>query len=291
MKHIRTLFILAHVAVSGGVSAQNGATSIALPVPSEPPASITLELEFDDRTIRADLEQHSLRDERTTVRSYLGADRWAVEPPPPVRTYRGSIAGLPSATVIASLAKDGWTLDIIESNEMHWRVSPDAHGVPGVHRAAVVEPNNPMLPCGVTGDMIQPLESIYSSDSSDPSARHISGITCLQQAQIAFDADFEYFQAKGSVAATVASIDAHMNIVDFFYARDVQITYELTDYVVRAAPFYVPTGWRPPARSIQVGMEYQPDLRCPRHGPPHDRQAGLADRIWRIGVGWRGVYE
>ena len=33
-----------------------------------------------------------------------------------------------------------------------------------------------------------------------------------------------------------------MNAVDFFFARDARITYAITGYVVRTAPFYSPTG-------------------------------------------------
>ena len=66
---------------------------------------------------------------------------------------------------------------------------------------------------------------------------------CARRAQIAFDADYEYYQAQGSsVAATVARIESHLVEVDFFYQRDLRVSYELTAIVVRSAPFYAPTG-------------------------------------------------
>jgi hypothetical protein len=63
-------------------------------------------------------------------------------------------------------------------------------------------------------------------------------ITCHHKAEIAFDTDVEYYTLVGSSAANVASdIGSVMSIVDFIYRRDCGITYEITDIIVRTAPF------------------------------------------------------
>lgn len=64
---------------------------------------------------------------------------------------------------------------------------------------------------------------------------------CGWRCEIAFDVDFEYFQAKGSVDAVAAAVDLMLAEVDAFYARDLGVTFTLTALVVRTAPFYAPT--------------------------------------------------
>lgn len=52
--------------------------------------------------------------------------------------------------------------------------------------------------------------------------------------ELAFDADFEYFQLLGSnIAAVVADIEAILNGVEAIYFADVGMSYELTGIVVR----------------------------------------------------------
>ena len=62
--------------------------------------------------------------------------------------------------------------------------------------------------------------------------------TCMHRAQIAFDADYEFYQLKGSsVPNVLAYIQQALLEVNEFYARDVQIHHVLTALVVRTAPF------------------------------------------------------
>ncbi len=66
-------------------------------------------------------------------------------------------------------------------------------------------------------------------------------LSCVTICELAFDCDFEYFQAKGSdIASVLDSVEAHMNQVDWYYARDTKITYHIPEVVVRTAPFYAP---------------------------------------------------
>jgi hypothetical protein len=61
--------------------------------------------------------------------------------------------------------------------------------------------------------------------------------------QIAFDVDYHYYLLKGSsVRNCVDAVEAIMNEVDLFYARDLMATYEITHIIVRTSQFYFPTG-------------------------------------------------
>jgi len=57
---------------------------------------------------------------------------------------------------------------------------------------------------------------------------------CGRLTQLAFDADFPYYSLNGSdIDATVADIEAVMNVVEEIYRADVGVVYEITTVVVR----------------------------------------------------------
>ena len=49
-----------------------------------------------------------------------------------------------------------------------------------------------------------------------------------------------YVSHGSSVPATIAAVEAVLNDVDFFFARDALITYATTDIIIRTTPFYPP---------------------------------------------------
>ena len=104
----------------------------------------------------------------------------------------------------------------------------------------------------------------------------------LQLAEIAFDVDNPYFVNLGGVLADViANVEGHLATVDAHYARDVQITYSLTEIIVRESPFYFPTAddvllvqfrdeWRANNQAVQR------DIAHLMTGQPAPGLAGLA---------------
>jgi hypothetical protein len=59
----------------------------------------------------------------------------------------------------------------------------------------------------------------------------------LLTAEIAFDADFEFYQFNGSsVNNTVSDIEAVMNSVETIYMAQASISYIVTQIVVRSSP-------------------------------------------------------
>ncbi|MSR63357.1 MAG: hypothetical protein EXS08_13020 [Planctomycetes bacterium] len=211
---------------------------VRLERPALPPELVTLDLTLGGAPVTLELARHSLRAADAFVR-VAGADGSTDQAPPPVTTYRGSVRGEERSVVLASLLPSGWSAWIERDTGEHFELEPlgDASR-PELH---VVRPavDPPDFRCGASDDAVRfgPAGGRLEFGTRANERR------CLSLAEIAFDADLQYYQAKGSsVPAVVAAIDQILNQVDFFYSRDVQITYALTAYVVRTSAFYVPTG-------------------------------------------------
>jgi hypothetical protein len=61
--------------------------------------------------------------------------------------------------------------------------------------------------------------------------------------EIAFDADYAYYQHLGGTSAAVVDrIEWMMAVIDHIYARDALITYDLTEIIIREQPYYAANG-------------------------------------------------
>jgi hypothetical protein len=224
-------FLLALIALQAAPRGAGTPVLVPLEVPPLPPEHVTLASPLGS----LELVRHSLRAPQAFVR-VAGDGNSVDEAPPPPRTYRGNLVDAPESAVVASLDLDGWRAWIErrapDGSTQAFELEPA--GPLGWHRLSTAD-EEPFA-CGVA-DAAAPLPpSLLTLGTREDRRR------CLERAEIAFDADLEYYQLKGSsVANTVAAIDAIMNQVDFFYARDVQITFTLTAYVVRTTAFYQPT--------------------------------------------------
>lgn len=195
------------------------------------------------------------------------AKRAQVAPP---RTYRGTIPQWPDATVAASIEPDGRLRAIIVTEEGIYGIQPlDEFGAgPGWH--AAYQPStilNHGHACGADHHVALPdaiadahghltreqLDAVALLNDQIPAPTHApastpdhSGYTARGSgnwyvAQIAFDADFLFYQANGSSNdETVADIEFITNGMSAIYERDANITYTLTTVRVRAAPGFDP---------------------------------------------------
>jgi len=180
------------------------------------------------------LEAHSLRAEgfRVLVQDDFGELREAALPS--ARTYRGKVEGLNGADVAASVADGRLYAVILLDDGSRWYVEPVADPAeppsqsnPHIvyHSKDVVEQTHQ---CGVGDDTGWPRAAGISGDgvAGQPGPMRIC--------DIAFDADFEFFQANGgSVSQTVYDIENVMNGVSLLYESELNITYELTTIVIR----------------------------------------------------------
>lgn len=188
----------------------------------------------DGRAQALELRRRSLRADDFRVRAWSAEAGYRQVPAPPVRTYQGIVAGDPDSVVGASLGPDGLTATVFPSTGTPWRVEPDGAGGHRVVEEALLEAPD------AGGVELPP--GARELPSAAPAARPKSHPCTLALAEIAFDVDNPYFVNMGSdLAATIANVEAHLAAVDAHYARDVQITYQLTEIVVRESPFYFPT--------------------------------------------------
>lgn len=104
--------------------------------------------------------------------------------------------------------------------------------------------------CGVDHEGLRPAQAdaqpiqiaATAGTPVGPEVMNLASRVCLEKAQIAYDCDHEFFLRQGSsVEATVQRVEEIMAEVNLFYARDVGITHEIVELVVRTQPFYTPT--------------------------------------------------
>jgi len=227
----------------------------SISVPEGRPERFSVEVELGGDQWRLDLERHSLRSAFARVRVYQQDGSLVEAPLPPVSTYRGQPAGLPGAAVLGSLSEHGLSARVQFEPSLVFTIVPliellgDAGGADG--RQHVVFPGELPSPelgegCAVAKGPGSRAPEPPSSSATNPPGPFYQNpperYPCLKLCQIAFDGDYEFFLNQGgTVAGAVGKIDANMNLVDFYYARDVMITYQITEYVIRTAPFYFPT--------------------------------------------------
>ena len=229
------------VNVTLGLSASTVA-SIALPKSAAVPFQTQVVIDGQVRTL--DLSPVSVRAPNYQV-LVQGADGLLVSVDPgPTRTLRGEIVGIPGSKVAGSLFDDGLHARVLLPDGGEFWIEPIASKLPGakfdqhaVYRQADVLP--PGKNCGndaaalqVGGRRVQP----KAPDSEKPFDPSVQGHSAPAVAELANDADVEYYQDHGSsVAQVVADIEAITNSMNIQYERDADITHTITTTIVRTA--------------------------------------------------------
>ncbi len=184
------------------------------------------------------LDLHSLRsaDFRVLVPGADGTLREVSVSAP--QTYRGALAERPDSRVAATL-KNGQLTAAIICDDGAWGLQPltDLQGgadrtMHAVYRLEDVRPVEGM--CGA--DMLEPpADAALLDDAGDDGGDYSTrGEGCDEICEIAFDADYEFYELNdSSVADTVADIESVLNTMEVIYDRDVDIVYELTTVIVR----------------------------------------------------------
>ncbi len=218
----------------------------------------TVVLDGEPRTVV--LRPHSLR-AADCVAFVVGADGVQVPVPLPApRTWRGTVAEVPTMAAAATIHADGRVTALLhDPTGDTWAVEPMTADVPGlpaavhaVYRPEDIRPDGSR--CGVTAGLdmlrrqpargepgfVDPLE--LRAHRVDLGAGHAEAAESSfggldSSAQIAFDADYEYYLLNGSDEdATIADIDTVMNAVGIIYGEQAGICYETTGYIVRTTP-------------------------------------------------------
>jgi hypothetical protein len=229
MRLIPSLALLSLSVAAFGAPAHDEVVSLVLP--ADLPGTFQVSLDMGGGRTTLALQRHSLRapDFQLRVQGDDGTIR-AVEAPEPA-TYRGYVVGEPGSAVAASLTPDGLTAAVFGAlGDWYLEPTDNARGEHSIEHGSSFEG-------GVCGtDELLFAAGAEVAHSAGQTSGTWSGLDCQQVAQIAFDVDFDYYTNVGSSVPTViADVEAVMNAVDLIYVRDTQLTYVLTDTIVRTA--------------------------------------------------------
>lgn len=183
-----------------------------------------------------DLAPHSVRGAGYRVLEQRADGSLVEVAPEPPRTLRGTVVGSPGSVVAASLLDDGLHARIrLAGGEELW-LQPLVGALPGagfedhvLFRGDEVLPVG--LPCG-TDLLAEPRPVPWSGGGGGPVAEG-SGV---QLAELACDADFEFFSDYGSTGAVQGRIDSVVNTVNLQYEAEVGLSHEITTVIVRTSP-------------------------------------------------------
>ena len=215
-----------------------------LAVPAGIPESVDVKFELDGRMETVHLVRTSLRSPKARLLLDRGSGTLEEAPLPPHRTYRGTL--LSTGTVASASIIDGRITAMVDLPSDTLFIQPASDLIPGrkagehvIYRHADVHPigdhrcGNDEVKLGLPDWMLDMPLDPAAGGVVGPTEGGVGGTT-PSIAEIAFDADFEFFQLNGSNAVNVVNdIETVMNNVSTVYDRDVNITYEFTTFVVR----------------------------------------------------------
>jgi hypothetical protein len=158
----------------------------------------------------------------------------------PARTYRGTVQGIDGSAVAVSLIDGALSGFIDMGAEGFYYVQPARDFDPDqpATRHVIYKTSDTIAPPGSCGnDLFNLGLPEWMEAGGVGGGEGEGGIAGAQPniAEIAFDADFEFYQKNGSsVNNTINDIENVMNGVEFIYDRDVNIGYEFSTFVIRS---------------------------------------------------------
>jgi len=201
--------------------------------PGEP---VTVFMELEGEGIVLDLHPFSNRAaEYRVLKQTAGGALGEVEPGP-LRTLRGDIVGLPTSSASGSLREYGLEAHVSLMPGVDYWIDPVVRLFPGA---------DPDLYVVFRSDQAMPMNARCGNDDGDfrpplaergfePDIMRSGGVT-IHIAEIACDADYEYYTSLGSdVGAVEDEINAILNTMNEQYERDVAIRHEINTIIVRA---------------------------------------------------------
>jgi hypothetical protein len=152
------------------------------------------------------------------------------------RTLRGTLLGDPDSVVAASLLDDGLHARIVPGvGEEYW-LQPIA-----AHVGAARPEHHAIFATSDVLDVGRTCAADLLADAHLDGAFHGKGAGGTQEAvttgvaELACDADYEYFLDYGTVNAVQDRIESVVNAVNVQYERDVDITHAITTIIVRTS--------------------------------------------------------
>ncbi|MCZ6834751.1 MAG: M12 family metallo-peptidase [Planctomycetota bacterium] len=203
--------------------------SLVVPVNDRQAKQVTLLL--DGVAVTLDLQPSSFRAPGFRVVTVDRMNRRHVAPLTPETTYQGTVQGKPGSRVAVSIINGGFNAQIF-IGEKQWGVQPaselDPDADPATHVVYRME------------DVIQGDWACSSEFAelrpfrNEPALANASfGETCGNVAEIAYDADYDFYLINGAnVPNTVADIELINNAMNVIYESFVDITHIITEIVI-----------------------------------------------------------
>ena len=160
----------------------------------------------------------------------------------PVSTshFRGELVDVPGSRVAASLTDEGlYARVMLADGQEYWMqpmaahvvsAQPDEHAV--FSSADVIEVNRPCA-----SDLLPGMGAVpdLGAVSGGNSGGGTLAMTTLKIAELACDADYEYFLDYGSSGAVQSRIESIVNAINLQYESEVGISHALTSIIVRTS--------------------------------------------------------
>jgi len=180
------------------------------------------------------LEPVDVRGEGYQLLAQQADGSYVSAPAGPTATFRGSVLGAPDSAVAASLLPGGLSARLLlgGGREVWIEPLPAGSGAPGGATHAIYRGQDVLDPGGVCALETLPDAGLHVAGSGSGATGAAGG---LKQADLACDADFEFFSHYGSVAAVEARIHTVINAMNVQYETQVGITHAITTIIVRTA--------------------------------------------------------
>ncbi|MHC4066356.1 MAG: M12 family metallo-peptidase [Planctomycetota bacterium] len=211
---------------------------VRMSVPDLPGEPLITDVSIDGTVHTLELVPHSVRGAEYRVLAQIADGSYVEVDPGPVRTMRGRLLDVEDSMVAASLEEDGLYARIfLPGDEQYW-VQPIASRIAGAtaDQYAVYRNDDIISPEGACGLEFLPNPQAEPDSPAQPQTSRGGACgtgTCL--AELACDADFEYFLDWGSVVGVENRINNVVNAINVQYERDVDIVHQITTIIVRTA--------------------------------------------------------
>ncbi|MCH7601643.1 MAG: hypothetical protein IIB54_02640, partial [Planctomycetes bacterium] len=204
-----------------------------LAIPDSPVSAFTISLNLDGEIVELELAPHSVRSDGFRVRTRDANGKTHPFPLPAPTTYRGRIRQQFGSIAAASIINGQLRARIVDGDSV-LVIQPLDEVLPKAGRNQYVlfhRTDEIALDFKCGTDLLPPHDQAVVGQKS------FSGATgCENIAEIAFDADVEFFVLNGSdVPATVADIESIVNAMNVIYERDVLITHTISEIIVQTA--------------------------------------------------------
>ena len=213
--------------------------------------AVEAEIMINGQQLMIEMHSHSVRSSNFVLLEQIDdgslVERVADSP----RTVLGTLKGNKGSRIIGCLLDEGLAAKIVMRNGQVMFIEPIGTKLKDPEFAGrhILYRSDDTLPhagkCGIEGAPLHRFENVRianqrSSRFRRPSTPPVSNGTTpggggIQVAELAVDADFEYFSDYGSVQATLDRMELIVNIVNNQYEDDVEISHVISGAIVRSS--------------------------------------------------------